>query len=437
MGLMTKAGSLSAAEPGFMYTMDQLNSAWDNTFPDNEPLIYDIFKNIKGNVFAFGMIPPPKGQPSTAGGFGGPRPGTDQGTGSQTQIEYFPVKNYSANETKLLLGSAAKLGLLKTQYQHYVGFQNDTLEGDPLTLQSTMAQRETAIDLERFAISVAFYLNAEKMAQKCSYYREIKGLGKSLGLDGNKTAVVPSGWQSFWQDAATFYQDSNKGFAKIPANICDLRTVLSRGAVEKVMKAQADTTIEGLMRQATKKNQEVLQNRVAKLGETVGQSQINIPVRGIFALEKGFRDTSDLLNLIKSDLLGLYSSKQGTTLLTQVKSRLDTMNGTGSSIAMAEDELQEFISALQGLLQQLEGLPLTKGLTEADRAELGACIGLSKIPGDSQDAMKAYQEKFDSCLSKTAVVYARIRTGLKDEPAVQTFADNLGNLTNLYLTQWK
>ncbi|MDQ3235293.1 MAG: hypothetical protein M3Q07_26075 [Pseudobdellovibrionaceae bacterium] len=428
VGLLMQASLAWGARVEFRYTMSQLDDSWKVAFVDNEPLLYDLFKSFKDEVFAYGTTPPALGRPST-GGFGH-KPGTP------ALIEYFPVRSFPAEPMKRLLGASAHLGLLKTRYEKHIGFQNDNVEGPVEVLQKVLKQRQTAIELERFTVAVAFYLNAEKMAQKCNFYREAKGIGTSLGLDGSRIAEVPDGWQTFLQEARSFYQDGSKGLARIPAHICSLSTVQSRGAVEDKVTASVDTNIADLMRKATEDHHQILQKRLGDLGQDVRDSAIDIPVRGVFALDKGFKDTNDLLNLVRSDLLGLYTAKQGLSLMQQIEARLKNMDGSRTRVKDANDKLQAFSGFMQTLLRQLEALPLTQGLGATDREQLGVCLGLSKVPTDTPTALQEYQDKFTTCLTKTAEVYGRIRNEMKDDPEVREFAKHLGSLANLYLSQW-
>lgn len=408
------------------YTGEDLEAAWSNTMGNNGPMFALLFSNVlQTSVFQYGQAP-------AKGRFGAAK-------GNGDKIVFFPIVNFNENDSELLFLGAPRLAQLESTFANYVGikfdgFSSETPSSDEINArQMLIVSRQNAIKLEGFSLSLGQFLSAERLMQKCQFYKQAEALARELDFNESKSVLtVPPSYADYYKDLKAFYNDSAKGFGAIPEDICELHTLNSVAATEAQMKAKVEEKLKTTMEATLKEFNSTLSGFQGQLAGKMTDSEIKIPVRGLFALERGFRDSKDLFDAIATDSAQLYTNTP-KSLITQLQEDFTGIENQPKNLDAVEKSIKEFQDKVRTqVLPALNKIAGLQGLSP--QHDLSACGRVTDIPSEaaSNDAKKKFQEDFELCLKNAALIYKELKSSNVDDPLTLRFSGHLAQLVRLY-----
>lgn len=438
LAIFTMTGGLAHAQ-AINYTFDQIESEWNKVYPDNSPILRNVFNKYIDNGAIF-TDDSASSTGATPGAVVGGLPGKPE-----VKIR-FPIKNFDAESLEAYLGGQARIQLLKNTLNYYVGAREDSYrmieKKKPEEIEQLYQYRKQAVEsmklsvnLELFVLQLAGYARSSSLTQRCNFWRLAKNIAIDLQFaDGGSPVFALGGqtWLEYYKKAQTFY-NSSTGYARIPAEICSLSVVNGRADTLSAIQQAIDSEIAATMQNAVESFKTVLENRNQELGMQMSKSEIIIPARGLYTLERGFKDTFDLMNLVDSDLIGLYSSQNGESLIARLKKQIDQMN-TGDAERNARQQVNTFVLIYGNLLSRLSLMPDTQGLSPVSKGRLEVCRALQPAPDERTSAgdIARFQTSYNSCLRSLVSEYKAMRQSKKDDPMTLKFAESLSSLVSFY-----
>jgi hypothetical protein len=425
--LMIPAG-LSAQE--LKVSFAKIQDQWEKFSPNSNPVASVLFKKyladgkwlaLDGTTAAVDIFNP---------------------VSNESTRTLFPVLRFQAADVHTYLQAQARIGLLHSMLDEYLGPRQEiaklaTSEQQQQKWQEIstgLAFMKTAHDMERFTLTIAAFSLTDSMSRRCQYWETAHSLGQALGFANPKKSPTFSfnseNWTDYYSSLSKFYLDDKKGFRRVPSDICKYIKVNGKADTLNQIRAGVDERIASDMEKATRHYKTLLENEGSELKQAVTDSQIVIPVRGLFALERGFRDSFDLLDIVRSDLLNLHSGEN--SLLAQISKAQKEMQ-THDAEMKAQSDISNFEKQLLAFLDNLAALPRTDGLTEAQKVKLSPCGKLSILPKAGQDSdIVSFQTNYRNCLTQTVSVYKSLKSVKRDDPTTLEFADHLSRLTTRF-----